>query len=251
MKSVKWIAFSSQDRGTGTVVHFLPATPGAATPYPVELSFTIFGRGIEKKTLAVEGARLFHPDGVKIESLFGIRPSDGDSSYGIEIDVFCSQARSDVSASQCLIEFPLREGPLKFSPTRIILQDAIQKNEEDFIEYKEEKRRSILIKDALLSPSIVIVNSSAKDMRPEVYYSEIKNDEEVLQMIPLGQVAAQSVVERKLDSAFFNDVKPQELSWGLVRSRSIMAVSNSESGVSYSVVFRDTKTSKITSVLSL
>lgn len=247
MRSVRWHTLLNPDRKAGTVVHFLPATPGAATPYPVELSLSIFGRGITARTISIDGARLFHPDGVKIEEVFALSGAEAESMIGLRVEVYSNQLRSDVSASQCLVEFVDRNGPITFSPARFVVKQDASSDKNPTVEEVAE-RTIYLVKDAMLSPSIVALNSLDMDYRPEITIRDGVGSQTGL--LPLGQVAPKSVLERKLDGALFNEVVPQEMSWGNVRTRLFSTKSEAKETALF-LLYRDARTTRIVSVQAL
>lgn len=271
MKAVRWVTFSNPTRQNGTIFHFLPATPGAATPYPVEMAFTIYGRAIKRVRKVIEGARLFHPDGVMLESLFAIEPGTADTICGVELEIYCNQVRADVSSSQCLVEYLDHELPIKYIPRKIVIDsdskvhssakkviankggvEQVESDQSDDIQCASQTGTTHLImKDAMISPSIVIVNGSENEIRPDVYSIEDRHGEKSRSLLPLGQVSASSVIERKIEGALLANVTPQEMSWGLMRSITICASYDRSSAVAYYLVYRDTKSNDITSVISL
>jgi len=251
MKSVRWLSFLNPDRANGTIIHFLAATPGAATPYPVALSLTLFGRGATPRALSIDGARLFHPDGVKVEDLFAISSAEADSLNGLVIDIFCHQARADVSASQCIVEFISKEGSVKYSPKRTVLRDANSNLTQEQVVPKEDvspERVAQLIRDSMLVPSLVVVNGLETELRPEIFTRDAGTSEKAA--LPLGQIGSCSVVERKLDGAAFADVSPHEMSWGNIRSR-LISVNNDDRQIASYVLYRDSKTTRISSIQAL
>lgn len=244
MRTVKWSAFLNPDRKIGTLVHFLPGTPGAATPYPVEVGLTVFGRNLPQKTISLDGARLFHPDGVRVEDIFSFSESDPDSLIALQIEIFSKQQKSDVSASQCIIEFPSIDRPVLFSPSKAIINLDPQKGQEiPGIESSES--RILAMKDSNLTPSLLMINGDKFDLRPEVHYDDAQETKRAL--MPLGQISPLSVLERKLDGTIFGEPVAREASWGNVRTR-VLAAKASPAGSAMYLVYRDVKTSKLTSV---
>jgi hypothetical protein len=244
MRTVKWAAFLNPDRKVGTLVHFLPGTPGAATPYPVEVALTVFGRSLPQKTISLDGARLFHPDGVRVEDIFTFSDSDPDSLIALQVEVFSKQQKSDVSASQCIVEFPSIDKPVLFSPSKAIINLDPQKGTEVSPAAASEVR-ILAIKDPNLTPSLLMINGDKFDLRPEVHYDDTEDSKRAL--MPLGQISPLSVLERKLDGTIFGEPLAREASWGNVRTR-ILAAKASPAGSAMYLLYRDVKTSKLTSV---
>lgn len=247
MKSVFWSAFLNPNRKAGTLVHFFPATPGSATPYPVDLSVSIFGRGVPKRTISLEGARLFNADGVRVEDIFSLADADEEASLALQIEVQSVQAKTDISASQCLVEFPSADGGIIFAPYRSVLSDNPQ-TPSDVVESQPMERVILAMKDSQLCPSVMVVNCRQSDLRPEIYYRDLKDSPKAL--MPLGQLAPMTALERKLDGTVFGEPQPREMSWGNLRSRILSAESGHQDMAMY-LIYREVKTSKMVSVHAL
>ena len=67
---VSWVAPVVSSGLTRTVVHFFPAARGVASPYSVSCRLTLFGGGIERRSVVLEGARLNQPDGLFVDEAF-------------------------------------------------------------------------------------------------------------------------------------------------------------------------------------
>lgn len=247
MRAVTWTGFLNPDRKSGTYVHFLPATPGAATPYPVEVSVSIFGRGLPRKRISLEGARLFHPDGIRVEDIFALQEIDAENSVGFQLEVFAAQQRSDVSASQCLVQFGFGVGAVTFSPAKKVIKSDPQTGA-IIVDDSERFAAISALKDSMLAPSLFIVNTTTNEHRPEVFYRDMPESQGAL--VPLGQVVSNSVLERRLDGTIFGEPAARELSWGNVRSR-LLRLRKTDNGVASFLVYRDVKTSRISSVHAL
>jgi len=247
MKSVCWSVFLNPNRKAGTLVHFLPATPGSATPYPVDISVSIFGRGVPKRTISLEGARLFNPDGVRVEDIFSLADADEEAALALQVEVRTVQSKSDISASQCLIEFPSLEGGIIFSPGRAVIDESSQAPPQPIDDQRYE-RVILAMKDAQLCPSVLVVNCRQSELRPEIYYRDLKESPKAL--MPLGQVAPMSALERKLDGTVFGEPQPREMSWGNLRSR-ILSAESGQKDMAMFLIYREVKTSKMISVHAL
>lgn len=247
MKSVSWLAFLNPNRKAGTLIHFFPATPGSATPYPVDLSVSLFGRGVPKRTISLEGARLFNPDGVRIEDIFSLAEADDESTLALQIELQTNNAKSDISASQCLIELPSAEGGLIFAPHKSVLTVNAQ-NSNELLENVGSEKVIMAMKDSQLCPSVLVVNCKQNELRPEIYYRDLRESPKAL--MPLGQVAPMTALERKLDGTVFGEPQPREMSWGNLRTRVLSAESGHRDMAMY-LIYREVKTSKIVSVHAL
>lgn len=103
MNHVHWIGFVKTGTLCSTIVHFLGAASGISAPYPIQCSLSVFGDGIETKSVALEGMRLYQPDGVKINDVFPFL-KDSTKTHGLLIELSCVQQRIDLSPTNCFIE---------------------------------------------------------------------------------------------------------------------------------------------------
>lgn len=101
--SYKWIGFVKTGTLVSSVIHFFGAASGISAPYPMNCSITIFGNGVDKRSVILEGMRLYQPDGVKIDDIFPAL-KESARTLGVVIEISCSQQKIDLSVTNCFIE---------------------------------------------------------------------------------------------------------------------------------------------------
>jgi len=81
MQCIRWITFGLSTAVAETLVHFFPSAGNVSAPYPALCKIRAFSDGDTIGEVTLEGARLSHPDGLRIlpisirkESL--LRPRD-------------------------------------------------------------------------------------------------------------------------------------------------------------------------------
>lgn len=246
MRSIQWLTFYMPDKSQQTRLHFFPASPIAATPFPVDLSVTIFGRYIEPKRMTIDGARMFQPDGMRLEDVFQLPDQAAESPFGLLVEISCPQPRADVSASSCMMEIMSADGFVRYKVP------PIKQSETEEVEQEEELERcSLLMRDSYFAPSIVVVNATDSELKPQLMSFSTQNPDGTRELIPVGQLGPWSVLERKLEGVLFSNVEPEEFSWGLMRARTIVPVGLPEQGVSCYVMYRDAKINTIQSIRAI
>ena len=150
-QSVRWLAFCASNSITRTVVHFFPSTGAVTAPYAANCNLTLFGAGLEKKTVTLEGARASHPDGVRLEHVFAELVDGASGFLGLEVELFASQPKIDISASSCIIELFSRVSSVRFLPRRLPDPGVEQGG----------YLPGLLLEDGLNTASVILVNSSA------------------------------------------------------------------------------------------
>ncbi|NLF26070.1 MAG: hypothetical protein GX589_10500 [Deltaproteobacteria bacterium] len=152
-QSVKWLAFCASNSITRTVVHFFPSTGVVTAAYAANCTLTLFGEGVEKKTVTLEGARAGHPDGVRLEQVFAELVDGAPGFLGLEVELFASQPRIDISASSCIIELFSRVSSVRFVPRR--LPDSGLK--------QRDHLPGLLLEDGLNTTSVILINGAGSE----------------------------------------------------------------------------------------
>ena len=166
IQSVRWIAFGISNSSTKTIVHFFPSEGGVSAPYPATCTLKIFGSKMQERKVVIEGARLSHPDGVRLEQAFPSLGEENIGNFGLEIEVATIQPRVDVSPSSCIIElvskgYSTRYWPVRLAPVPTLLRPALDddttRGEGD--ESTDENERVLpLLRDSYGFPSFIGVN---------------------------------------------------------------------------------------------
>lgn len=228
MQSVRWLSFSLASSLTRTLVHFFPYSHTVAAPYVSQCRLTVFGPGVERRTVILDGARLSHPDGVKVEDAFPELSSVADatpSGFGLEIELLTLQQRADLGASGCVVELtaPTRNtGQIcRYWPSR--LPDSISELPSDGPTISPP-RTILALRDAFVTTSILVVNG--RDEGVKIALSGVVDSTDGATFT--GNSYSDSfvaepgrVTEFDLPAQLFEDAPPQSCGWGLVRGRTL------------------------------
>jgi len=284
MQSVKWMSFGISNALTRTVVHFFPSEGGVTGPYPASCALRIFGKGVQEKRIVIEGARLSHPDGVRVEDAFPALKSDQVGLFGLEIEVSTIQPRVDIGASSCVVELASKGHSAKFWPkkleiivssTAIVTSKFSQKKLYDpkttDAEHPEDQvdtapatppvaRVFPILKDSFNSTSVVVVNGTTDVFRAPVTMLELARDgsERFESDLSIGSVAAANTSETTLGDEtsakanLFSELTPQSCSWGLFRARTLISRDTTTTDPrAVFVMYRDALTRRPVSVCSV
>jgi hypothetical protein len=202
-------------------VHFFPSAGTTAGHYPVSCELTLFGKGIERRSVRLEGGRLNQPDGIRLEDAFPALENEGSGLCGLEIVFECPQGRINLSNSRLVVEivspqFSLSYGAAPFQPTFADTTDG---------EVAAHACRSLIgvaLQDGSATPSVVVVNSTTELLRPEFRHSARDGDSP----LQLGTVAPNSVVEFPLDEALCKNAEERETLWGAAVIEKMWGTSN-------------------------
>jgi hypothetical protein len=268
---------------TKTLVHFYPATSGVSAPYNVICRVALFGKGFDRKTVALDGARLSQPDGVRLEDLF---PGLGDTVngvFGIEVEISTNQPRVDLGCSWCVVEcvhgahalryslpqLPNREAVTKESLTKdSISKDAVSKDPSlknaapgtVSIKVSDLQRDQLqgsittllALKDPITLTSLIVVNSSLQTLEPRLFTCRpvAEGAPEQISLSTDGVPPGQAV-EIPFPDQIFADVSPEEWAYGLMRTRAVYARDLNREGVRGFLVARDALTKRPVSISPL
>lgn len=190
-------------------VHFFPSAGTTAGHYPVSCEITLFGKGIERRSVRLEGGRLNQPDGIRLEDAFPALENEGSGLCGLEVIFECPQGRINLSNSRLVVEivspqFSMSYGAAPFKPNSLV-----QRDDESAI-HPSRSLVGVALQDVGTAPSLVVVNSTTELLRPEFRHSS-RDGEAPLQ---LGTIAPNSVVEFPLDEALCKNAEGRETLWG-------------------------------------
>lgn len=125
-RSVRWVGPVLSNALTHTVVHIFPSGGPVTAPYPCSTRLTLFGNGIERKSVVVDGARLSQPDGIDLKEAFPILQQGNGALCGIEVEVTTAQPRIDLQCSRCVFEFVNKDSSVRFWPAADFNREAPQ-----------------------------------------------------------------------------------------------------------------------------
>jgi hypothetical protein len=207
--SVVTRAFCMTTTAIRSRVHFFPSAGTTAGHYPVSCEMTLFGKGISRRSVRLEGGRLNQPDGIRLEDAFPALDHETSGMCGLEVVFECSQGRINLCHSRLVVEivsphFSLSYGAVPFRPI------TSEEGEHADPQKASKAEVGIVIQDRHMLPSLVVVNAMDELLRPDFRYPSY--DGEV--PLQLGTVAAESVVEFPLEDALCKNAPTHELLWG-------------------------------------
>lgn len=217
-RRITWVGFAIDGALTKSAVHFLGCSGGVSAPYPAQVVLTKFNG--EPEAVALDGARLNTPDGVRLDVAF---PQEGQAQTalcGLAVEITSNQAREELDDSQCFIELQSRSSFLKYRPTPYT--------------QSREPKTGLLIRDHLTVSSFVLLNPT--DTEQVSPYMVRLNDSE----IPLMSEAMKpwGVVEIPASDEWFErSGRPVSLSSGVLQSVVVSGVG--QTSLCGFIVYRD------------
>jgi hypothetical protein len=206
-------AFFMTTNSVRSRVHFFPSSGATAGHYPVACELTIFGKGIESRSVRLDGGRLNQPDGIRLEDAFPSLLSETSGLCGLQVVLETSQGRLNLVNSRVVIEMVSPQFSLSFSAApcrpRVVADDEASTDAKEFVP-EQEMLLGLAVNDQFLSPSLVAVNAGDELLRPELRH--VLRDSEV--PLHVGTIAGRSVVEFPLDETLCKQGVPHEALWG-------------------------------------
>lgn len=239
-----------------TRVHFFPSAGATTGPYSITCTFTLFGKGIEKRSIAVDGGRLGQPDGIRLEDAFPALRGDSSGVFGITLELSCQQQRVNMLPSQAVVELVTPQCPLMFGFPRFTPVESAHegessltssatslasKNGEESSGYGSvgAAQQGVALMDSFSTTSLIVVNPSPLVLKPALY--KLVRGERM--PLHVGTVAAESAVEIPLEEALLRESSPFECTHGLLRAEEFFVdrpnysdVSSTATGISVNVV---------------
>jgi hypothetical protein len=238
VNSVYTRAFFMTTNSIRSRVHFFGSAGTTAGHYPVGCELTVFGKGIERRSVRLDGGRLNQPDGIRLEDAFPSLPSETSGICGLEVRLDCPQGRINLLNSRIVLEMVSPQFSLSFMAAPCSA-DAVDGEVAERNATQKITRRipvGIAMHDRLCSPSLVIVNGGADLVRPDVRH--VLRDTEA--PLHLGTVAAESVVEFPLDEALCKQGQVHEALWGDAVIEKLWAAESIEDGATtWYLLYRD------------
>lgn len=251
--SVKSVMFCISTPSIKTRVHFFPTASGSTSHHSVTCVLTLFGKGIEKKSIMLDGGRLNQPDGVRLEDAFPTLRGEASGIFGLEVSLACPQGRVNLLSSQAAIEFVSQSSSLLYvsAPFTPENDEQVSVQGELNAQLVASRRKSFVgvgVQDSFLSTSLVMVNSTDDVVRPSVFHG-VGEDAPSL---PVGNISALSAVEIPLEESLFKNATPHECLWGLSRAEKIAIAPDSLSPhTAYYLMYRDPVSKRPISVCAL
>ena len=253
--TVRTLVFCLSSATTKSRLHFFPAAGVSTGPYPIICKLTLFGKGVERKSVMLDGGRLGQPDGLRVEDAFPALRGDIAGMFGIEVELSCpQQTRLNLLSSQCWVELVSQQFSVQylcapFVPTAVDIADVSGYSHTSEVIASVYRRPRVLLglHDGDVATSLVVVNSETENLRPDLF-KVLRNQVVTLQV---GTVTGEGAVEIALDEFLFKESSPQELSWGLVRAEGIHMNEIPTNGVSYYMMYRESSSRKPLTVCAL
>lgn len=251
--SVKSVMFCISTPSIKTRVHFFPTAGGSTSHHPVTCILTLFGKGIEKKSIMLDGGRLNQPDGVRLEDAFPTLRGEASGIFGLEVSLSCPQGRVNLLTSQAAIEFVSQSSSLLYMSAPFTPESDEQVSVQGELNARivAGRRKSFVgvgVQDSFLSTSLVMVNSTDETIRPSLFHGVGEN----APSLPVGNISPQSAVEIPLEESLFKNAAPHECLWGLSRAEKVSIAPDSLTADSaYYLMFRDPVSKRPISVCAL
>ncbi len=252
--SVKTVVFCLSTSTIKTRVHFFPSAGAAGGHSPVSCLLTLFGKGVEKKSVLLDGGRLNQPDGLRLEDAFPVLRGEVSGVFGLEIQLSCPQARINLLSSQAAVEFvsstsSMMYGCAPFVPmTEETEEQALPPVTDRIQSPRGRSRAAVAVQDGALASSLVIVNAGQSPLKPELSHAA----QAAHKPLHVGTLSPESVVEVPLDEAMFRESAAHDTIWGSLRvEKMLMPDPAQEEGASYYLLFRDPATKRPISACAL
>jgi hypothetical protein len=243
-------AFFMTTNSVRSRVHFFPSAGATAGHYPVACELTVFGKGIETRSVRLDGGRLNQPDGIRLEDAFPALLTETSGLCGLQVALETSQGRINLLNSRIVIEMVSPQFSLSFSaaPCRPSKSGDESPADGDRDTALEAKLLGVAIQDHLCTSSLVAVHAGDDLIRPDLRHV-LRDAEAPLHM---GTVAAHSVVEFPLEDAVSKYGVPHEALWGdTVIEKFWGSLQGEVAGVSWYLLNRDPVTKRPISVCAL
>lgn len=289
--TVRALAFCVSTPTIKSRVHFFPTAGVTSGPYSINCLLTLFGKGVERRTVMLDGGRLGQPDGIRLEDAFAALRGDASGLFGLEVRLSCSQGRVNLLSSQASIEVVSAQSAVLYAvaPFTHAPEDEGEEPSGGSAQLElwgsngsggAQQGGVHPPQEGSAQPGAAGVGaeratgaSTAARTAQGVGFLDwgicsslvilnggnepIKPDVARVTGVPplplqLGTVAPHSVVEVPLDEALFKGSVPHECVWGLLRAESLSVALPAESAaVAYYLMYRDPQTKRPISVVSL
>jgi hypothetical protein len=253
--AVKTVMFCLSTSSIKTRVHFFP-TAGATTSHqPITCVLSLFGKGIEKRAVMLDGGRLNQPDGVRLEEAFPTLRNEASGIFGLEMQLSSQQGRVNLLSSQAAIELVSPQTSIMYYSAPFVpdVDEAVVPEPQGDLSQRlaAARRRSFVgvgVQDAFLTTSLIMINSTNETVRPAIFHGV----GEEAQSLPVGTIAPESAMEIPLEESLFKKTTPHECLWGLSRAEKISVGPDSLTPhTAFYVMYRDPVSKRPVSVCAL
>ena len=243
MQTIRWIAFGLANATTRTALHFYPSAGNVTAPYPVSCKLSVFGEGIEKASISVDGLRLSQPEGIWVDEAFPVLKSGALTLFGLEIVLSCSQHRVELDGSSCIVELNSLAQSVRYWPVSVEGGSG-----------RSRALAAAALRDAFSQTALVAINSTPERQEFAVALSAFESSEpRTLSSAQAPALPPHALAEIPLDLVFdenFAALKVREYSWGVLRARNLALLDSHSPLVAYAL-HRDSSSRRILSVCGL
>jgi hypothetical protein len=238
-----------------TRVHFFPTAGSTASHQPITCVLSLFGKGIEKRAVMLDGGRLNQPDGVRLEEAFPTLRNEASGIFGLEIQLSSQQGRVNLLSSQAAIELVSPQASVMYYSAPFVpdVEEVASPEPQGDLSQRlaAARRRSFVgvgLQDAFVTTSLVMVNSTNETVRPAIFHGV----GEEAQSLPVGNISPESAMEIPLEESLFKRTTPHECLWGLSRAEKISVGPDSLTPhTAFYVMYRDPVSKRPISVCAL
>lgn len=233
MQKIEWTTFALSQTLSRTLVHFFPSSGAVTAPYPVMCHLSCFHESGYSRSITLDGLRLGHPDGVRLEDLFPDLREQPGGLFGVTIEFSVTQPRVSLETSRCYVEFVTQTGSVRF---------ALPSKKKG----REEREPALMIRDPYHRPSVVFVNPSAEPCSIPSGLCELFSEGSAQAELP-GMSIREFPVAKEKQAQFAS----HECSWGICKCSPIESISDKYGALCGYVVHRDTVSHLPVSVAAL
>lgn len=254
--NVKAVMFCLSTPSIKTRVHFFPASTASTSHQPIACVLTLFGKGIEKRSVMLEGGRLNQPDGIRLEDAFPTLRNEASGIFGLEVQLISQQGRANLLHSQAAVELVSANANLLYASAPFLAEES---NVEGAVapagdlgsKLEGVRRKSFVgvgLQDSAVTTSLIMINSTTETIRPAVFHGV----GEEAHSLPVGNMVPESAMEIPLDDALFKNSIAHECLWGLSRAEKISIGSDAvNSNLGFYLMYREPVSKRPLSVCAL
>jgi hypothetical protein len=171
--AVKTVMFCLSTSSIKTRVHFFPTAGSTTSHQPISCVLSLFGKGIEKRAVMLDGGRLNQPDGVRLEDAFPNLRNEASGIFGLEVQLSSQQGRINLLQSQAAIELVSPQASILYYSSPFVAdvpEAAAAEPSADIMQRLADARRRSFVgvgmQDSFVTTSLVMVNSTKETVRP-------------------------------------------------------------------------------------
>jgi hypothetical protein len=249
VNSVRSLMFCLSTQVVKSRIHFFPTSGSAGGHYPIVCQLTVFGKGIERRSVQLDGGRLNQPDGLRLEDAFPALNLEASGVCGLEVHLSCPQGRVNLTSSRVVIEIVSPQFSVSYSAASFRPDRQVQEGDSSVAALERARAFvGVALRDARCSSSLLLINSNREGIRPDFRHGVGGGDEP----LHIGTAAGESVLEFPLDDAIGRHGQVRETLWGDAKIEKIWSPELAEvDGVACYMLYRDPHSKQPVSVCAL